>query len=149
LGIKGIRYKCLQCFNYDLCAKCHGKGDAVHDILHTMLYIPKPNNLVHTASCDGCRVKIKGLRSKCLDCRNYDLCEQCSYHPPASHNKSHRLAFCTRIVETASTVTSEPPVGTERTIPKTRTKILENVDQAAMEEGGKHLVDELLDSLFN
>lgn len=40
-GIQGVRYKCLICPDYDLCATCEGKR--IHDE-HTMIRIPKPGD---------------------------------------------------------------------------------------------------------
>jgi len=39
--IKGSRYRCLQCHDYDLCETCNEKGAAVHKKDHVMLIIPK------------------------------------------------------------------------------------------------------------
>ena len=38
--IKGIRYKCLQCQNYNLCKDC--ESDSNHDINHILIKIRKP-----------------------------------------------------------------------------------------------------------
>jgi|SRR5579859_3140852 len=101
--IKGSRFKCLECSTYDLCASCQGNADAVHNGSHTMLYIPKADHVTHTAYCDGCAVNIKGLRFKCSKCSDYDLCETCSYSPPADHNKSHIFMICFTVIEAAET----------------------------------------------
>lgn len=39
--IEGIRFRCLECHDYDLCEKCNAKGAAVHNKTHPMLCIPK------------------------------------------------------------------------------------------------------------
>lgn len=38
--IKGIRYKCMVCFDYDLCSSCEGKG--LHPDGHDFICIKKP-----------------------------------------------------------------------------------------------------------
>src|SRR5579859_7066156 len=39
--IKGTRFRCLECHDYDLCEKCNAKGALVHSKAHIMLCIPK------------------------------------------------------------------------------------------------------------
>jgi len=39
-NIKGIRYKCLQCSNFNLCGICESKGE--HDFNHILIKIRKP-----------------------------------------------------------------------------------------------------------
>ncbi|XP_057307741.1 uncharacterized protein LOC130645686 [Hydractinia symbiolongicarpus] len=42
LEIKGIRYKCLACFDYDICSSCEAKG--LHPDEHELLCIKKPRS---------------------------------------------------------------------------------------------------------
>ena len=39
--IRGMRFRCLSCHDYDLCEDCNAKGPSVHDVRHTMLCIPR------------------------------------------------------------------------------------------------------------
>lgn len=41
------------------------------------------------AACDGCGAVILGVRHKCRDCRDFDLCDGCFTEPPASHDAGH------------------------------------------------------------
>jgi len=47
-------------------------------------------NVVHRAICDNCQQQIVGIRFKCVQCADYDLCEKCeplSVHPEHSFIK--------------------------------------------------------------
>ena len=37
--IRGVRYRCLQCVDYDICSKCEASHQ--HDVMHTLVKIPK------------------------------------------------------------------------------------------------------------
>jgi hypothetical protein len=39
--IKGIRFRCMTCHDYDLCEECNAKGPSVHDVRHMMLCVPR------------------------------------------------------------------------------------------------------------
>ena len=101
----GYRYKCCFCKKYDLCAECFEskKQSQNHVSTHPMFFIanplsPKENYYLSKIfsrgadklstmfaesehegiSCDVCKVEsIKGIRVKCDDCINYDLCWTC------------------------------------------------------------------------
>ncbi|XP_043500916.1 sequestosome-1-like, partial [Polistes fuscatus] len=47
--VKGFRYKCIECPNYNLCFDCESKG--VH-LEHCMIRIAKPSQLIE--GCLGC-----------------------------------------------------------------------------------------------
>jgi hypothetical protein len=140
--VKGVRYKCLQCSNYDLCSTCQAKGDTIHNVVHTMLYIPKPEQIINEdVWCNGCGAgPIKGLRLKCSKCGDYDLCETCSWNPPEDHKKSHILMFCVKLVDETENVST-----LERTTSST-SKILKKASEIGNEilDGlGKALLDEI------
>ncbi|AET40087.1 uncharacterized protein Ecym_5328 [Eremothecium cymbalariae DBVPG len=117
--IRGPRYKCLGCENFDLCSECEFKGVSIacHSISHTLVKIKRPGDLWQTPSgdlvhnhiiCDGCnpyRVTtrntdtstvdgyIKGPRFKCTKCFNYDLCIKCKENNVSTwfHKQSHPM----------------------------------------------------------
>ena len=56
-----------------------------------------PANLVHSrVICDGCGVRVRGARFKCLQCTDFDLCSECEskgLHTEHLMVKSYRPAF--------------------------------------------------------
>jgi len=106
--IKGFRYKCSVCPDFDFCEKCEANNE--HD--HVFMKIKKPiayqfvegniidlnqvsnnfnssNEQVHRwVRCDGCSSKpIVGNRYKCTVCPNFDFCQNCK------DNKKHDHPF--------------------------------------------------------
>lgn len=99
-NIKGIRYKCSTCSDYDLCDTCEKSGRHSPDHVLYKIKVPEKNCVpiarpqtsqpIHEGvQCDGCGIHdIRGIRYKCSVCSNYDLCESCEQQPeihPVSH----------------------------------------------------------------
>jgi len=117
LHIHSDRYKCLECFNYDLCGRCFDQrretlkhvnghamvhfsspdeifGEPVIDINKTVTlekFKEKYNTEEHIdIECNVCKIiPIKGLRFKCDVCHNFHLCITCM--EKREHDKSHPL----------------------------------------------------------
>ncbi|OAQ26758.1 hypothetical protein K457DRAFT_58270, partial [Linnemannia elongata AG-77] len=107
--IKGIRYKCRDCDNYDLCQACYPLAAERYHPKHSFTAIERPlgsssrssvtvnscprtevQRLEHAAYCDICTVVITGVRHKCFQCPDYDLCEECL--PLAKvHHRGHNF----------------------------------------------------------
>jgi hypothetical protein len=122
--IRSDRYKCLNCDDLNLCARCfeRRRESKNHKSGHAFVHFKSPGELfgrsvtdndltfdklkqaygdeVHeSVSCDGCkRESIKGLRFKCDTCPNYDLCQQCVQTNATSqeHKSTHPLIVISR-----------------------------------------------------
>lgn len=122
--IESDRYKCLTCKDVNFCAQCFERrrefGD--HKSGHPYAHFKSPGELfgqpvtddqvtydklkrkygeeVHDSiSCDGClSPNITGLRFKCDNCPNYDLCQRCveQSKKTKSHQTSHPLIMVPR-----------------------------------------------------
>ena len=91
----GCKYKCLICYDYDLCADCHRKSKKVHEANnhvwnHPMQLIKAG---IDYSLCDSCQTTdFRGNRYKCMVCRDYDLCSDCHrYRASTEHNSSHPM----------------------------------------------------------
>nr|CAG8461547.1 4286_t:CDS:10 [Entrophospora candida] len=96
--IRGMRWKCLTCSNYDLCQDCKSKQPTIHNHAnsHEFKPIPYPQNYcssnskritasLHSAVCDFCESQIYGTRHKCINCPDFDLCNGCISLAPTQH----------------------------------------------------------------
>ena len=96
--IKGTRYHCEQCPDYDLCEKCykekkinHGhsfqpiKKEIIPEI--KLKSLNKIDKHIHmNVTCDGCGVHpLVGVRYKCAVCPNFDFCENCEKKEALKH----------------------------------------------------------------
>ena len=90
--IRGNRYKCKKCPDFDFCESCYEKNKETHG--HEFTKIPKPRNtrrmghkntkycqrgIVHSnIRCEGCGLEpLVGWRYMCTICDDYNLCENC------------------------------------------------------------------------
>ena len=95
-NITGIRYKCKECKNFDLCEECYKNKSDQHkhknfEQITKSVYIPIQKNverksmkyhqrgIIHKGiQCSNCgMLPLLGFRYKCTICDNYNLCENC------------------------------------------------------------------------
>jgi len=103
--IFGVRYKCLDCPDWDYCATCVVNASFIHP-RHRFVPIYEPISEIHATHfskvrhhgiyCDGplCGEKssyITGDRYKCAVCHDTDFCASCEASPSNLHNKTHPL----------------------------------------------------------
>ena len=98
--IKGIRYHCEKCPDFDFCEKCYNSDKKVtHG--HTFQAIkkstiPMPQRPIFTnfcgktihgnVACDGCGMfPIVGIRYKCGVCPDFNFCENCEKKEGMKH----------------------------------------------------------------
>lgn len=119
INFDGYRYKCLKCDDYDLCGSCfeNKKTNKTHQIKHPVARLEKPlevcgiklditelnlrnlaekfkNNIHQRTTCDSCdSCPIRGLRFKCDQCNDYDLCLACFVNEKTSlnHHADHPM----------------------------------------------------------
>ncbi len=101
--ILGVRYKCLNCPDFDICASCEQDGQhAAHPAAHLFLVLPRPLPEEHAAAwkqlfplplcvdevgtgtvhrgvfCTQCKAPVVGARYVCVNCpQMFSLCEGC------------------------------------------------------------------------
>ena len=96
---------CTSCEDFDLCLNCHTNNKHGHHPAHgfkpatedTVLplvaeaMLAPGRNARHNAICDGCEKKILGVRHKCLNCPDWDYCDDCVKNAKNTHPR-HRFA---------------------------------------------------------
>jgi len=115
----GYRYKCLICENFDFCGQCFEERKTAkdHELGHPFLLIETPiidkekekgladiikknklkdalKDTTHETKCAACKQDpLMGIRYKCDDCYDYDLCQKCFEEGKTSgdHIKTHSL----------------------------------------------------------
>ena len=97
--IKGVRYHCEKCPDFDLCEKCFKEkkeqhGHSFQAIKKSTVFPPKKpaftkfcDEIVHRGvTCDGCgKHPLVGIRYKCGVCPNFDYCEECEKKEAMKH----------------------------------------------------------------
>ncbi|GES96369.1 carbohydrate-binding module family 13 protein [Rhizophagus clarus] len=95
--IRGERWKCTSCADYDLCQICkpkshihnHPAGHRFQLIPHSKTSHRAPQFLKHYVICDSCNKSICGMRWKCTFCEKYNLCQDCKFKSSNIHDNNH------------------------------------------------------------
>ncbi|KAK3678941.1 hypothetical protein LTR78_001394 [Recurvomyces mirabilis] len=96
---------CTDCADFDLCISCHVANKHGHHPAHGFkpatddtelsmqaeAMLPAGRNIRHNAICDGCDKGIYGVRHKCLNCPDWDFCNDCVKNARHIHPR-HRFA---------------------------------------------------------
>ncbi|PIL31453.1 hypothetical protein GSI_06154 [Ganoderma sinense ZZ0214-1] len=121
--IRGDRFKCLNCPDYDVCQLCYKITPEQHPD-HGFVKVSEPavitirktaNDPVHYAICDVCKKYIKGVRYKCVheSCIDFDLCEHCEACPIPVHPINHpllKLKIPSAVIPSVLRVRNGPPM---------------------------------------
>ena len=89
------QYKCLICYNFDLCSLCHRKSKGLrepneHLCSHPMQLIKTGLDYCVCASCQT--TEFRGNRYKCMVCRDFDFCSDCHRHKASTeHGALHPM----------------------------------------------------------
>ena len=116
-NLRGFRYKCGSCPDYDLCSTCFEKVESYHNAKHAFFQMKTPirrdqrlrlpyhkqlyadsvvlekqSDLHEGFYCDGCDTSpIEGMRYRCMECHDYDLCESCNAKGSGLHSDHHAM----------------------------------------------------------
>jgi len=87
----GTRFKCTVCPDFDFCESCKSTKQHPHELASIAAPFSSDARPVHIGvKCDECQTApIRGIRFKCTQCFNYDLCEVCE--PKGNHPADHAL----------------------------------------------------------
>jgi next to BRCA1 gene 1 protein len=143
--IRGVRYKCLDCPDWDYCTACVQHSSRTHPGHRFVPFweaVPPVTQRLerhYGIHCDGplCNDKgahafIVGDRYKCAVCHDTDFCAKCEALPTQSHNRTHPLIkFKSPIRNVSVTTLGEKENGEHMVtmgdqIPPTRSKSTES-----------------------
>ncbi|SMQ45344.1 unnamed protein product [Zymoseptoria tritici ST99CH_3D7] len=96
---------CIDCDDFDLCINCHTADKHGHHPAHAFeaatpdmilplaaeMKLTAGRNVRHHAICDGCNKNIYGVRHKCMNCPDWDYCNDCVKNARSTHPR-HRFA---------------------------------------------------------
>ncbi|UZO02468.1 uncharacterized protein OCT59_020948 [Rhizophagus irregularis] len=100
--IRGMRWKCTSCKDYDLCQICKNKSHIHHHpddhvfklMPHSDTSNRAPQSALHLGIvCNCCNKTIHGMRWKCAFCEDYNLCQNCKSKSQSIHNHPNNHVF--------------------------------------------------------
>ncbi|KAJ2878897.1 hypothetical protein H4R27_005596 [Coemansia aciculifera] len=97
--ITGIRHRCTRCKDYDLCDNCYRRTqtpraevkqqqtDSAQSAERSTSTEERDSAVHPHVVCDACDFPIVGVRYKCGNCFDFDLCESCE--STVKHDENH------------------------------------------------------------
>ena len=159
-SIVGVRWKCLNCPDWDCCSSCAQSVQSTHPG-HSFVKINKASDFFDPSShanrlgtrhphviCDGCDEYIRGTRFKCMhpDCPDYDLCENCEALPGTRHPSNHPMLKTREPLKISFESTLNGVTGSQRSrirspnVKKEETEPRDHLSQADAEQGESKLL---------
>ncbi|CAG0896751.1 unnamed protein product [Darwinula stevensoni] len=115
--VRGNRYKCLECKDFDLCSSCEASGTkhSQHSFIRLPSRVPVDSlapeldgatREVHPGvTCCSCGRGVRGKRYRCLACPDSDFCSSCEQavvqhflHPMIRFSKPDAIAFGVSVI---------------------------------------------------
>jgi hypothetical protein len=94
IPIKGLRFKCKSCADFDLCSKC--VQFTKHP--HSDFFIMNHSGIHNGISCRDCDENpIRSIRYRCMVCNNLDLCHRCYLNTMHVHYLESILPYAINI----------------------------------------------------
>lgn len=140
-GIIGVRWKCLNCPDWDCCQSCSASLGETHPG-HSFGQFHKASDHIRVATaspavhkniiCDGCEKLVVGIRYKCMhpDCPDFDLCEKCESMPFGSHPDTHAMLK----IKTPTVVDAKSSLGARMSSDQARAHRANRLEKRAQEE---------------
>ena len=134
-----IFHKCLDCEDYELCPTCVAlrtwelNNPLWHNEAHALIQLTEitdvqvirtddqvrisqerlramQESVQHDVDCNRCRRPIEGVRFKCIQCGNLDLCYNCIYYQGEVDELAHPFVMFVRKNKLIYTPVTHPPI---------------------------------------
>ncbi|KAF9918482.1 hypothetical protein FBU30_000171 [Linnemannia zychae] len=90
--VAGSYHACQDCDDYVACQDCFALAPKRHNPIHRFKSTGSAQEMIHEGiQCDICLNTIVGVRHKCMNCGDYDLCQKCIALAPERHISGHRF----------------------------------------------------------
>ncbi|KAG0196689.1 hypothetical protein BGX28_009853 [Mortierella sp. GBA30] len=100
--LTGAFHGCQDCPDYAVCQECFILAPKRHTSGHRFKAGSLQKTIHEGINCDICFNTIVGVRHKCQNCADFDLCQGCLALAPERHHPSHKFQVIERPAETQS-----------------------------------------------